>query len=95
MPGNPIKLSETYEDVFTSPPGLGEKQHGSSAARPARQNGSGNRGPMARGGDRMNASLPSPSPAARLRICDVGLRDGLQNEKTPVSTADKLRLGAR
>jgi hydroxymethylglutaryl-CoA lyase len=30
----------------------------------------------------------------RLRICDVGLRDGLQNEKAPVSTADKLRLGA-
>ena len=24
MPGNPIKLSETYEDVFTSPPALGE-----------------------------------------------------------------------
>jgi CoA:oxalate CoA-transferase len=24
MPGNPIKLSETYEDVFTSPPRLGE-----------------------------------------------------------------------
>jgi crotonobetainyl-CoA:carnitine CoA-transferase CaiB-like acyl-CoA transferase len=24
MPGNPIKLSETYEDVFTSPPVLGE-----------------------------------------------------------------------
>ncbi|MET0594493.1 MAG: CaiB/BaiF CoA-transferase family protein [Polyangiaceae bacterium] len=23
MPGNPIKMSETYEDVFTSPPGLG------------------------------------------------------------------------
>jgi hydroxymethylglutaryl-CoA lyase len=42
----------------------------------------------------MKTSLPSPSPAARLRICDVGLRDGLQNEKTPVSTADKLRLGA-
>ncbi|HVA24795.1 MAG TPA: hydroxymethylglutaryl-CoA lyase [Chloroflexota bacterium] len=25
-------------------------------------------------------------------ICDVGPRDGLQNEKTPISTADKLRL---
>jgi crotonobetainyl-CoA:carnitine CoA-transferase CaiB-like acyl-CoA transferase len=24
MPGNPIKLSETYEDVYTSPPKLGE-----------------------------------------------------------------------
>ena len=24
MPGNPIKMSETYEDVFTSPPTLGE-----------------------------------------------------------------------
>ena len=29
----------------------------------------------------------------RLRICDVGLRDGLQNEKALVTTADKLRLG--
>ncbi|HEY8695555.1 MAG TPA: hydroxymethylglutaryl-CoA lyase [Chloroflexota bacterium] len=25
-------------------------------------------------------------------ICDVGPRDGLQNEKTPISTEDKLRL---
>jgi crotonobetainyl-CoA:carnitine CoA-transferase CaiB-like acyl-CoA transferase len=24
MPGNPIKLSETHEEVFTSPPALGE-----------------------------------------------------------------------
>jgi crotonobetainyl-CoA:carnitine CoA-transferase CaiB-like acyl-CoA transferase len=24
VPGNPIKLSETYEDVFTSPPAVGE-----------------------------------------------------------------------
>jgi hydroxymethylglutaryl-CoA lyase len=29
-----------------------------------------------------------------VRICDVGLRDGLQNEKTAVSAADKIRLGA-
>lgn len=27
-----------------------------------------------------------------LRICEVGLRDGLQNDPTVVSTADKLRL---
>jgi crotonobetainyl-CoA:carnitine CoA-transferase CaiB-like acyl-CoA transferase len=25
MPGNPIKMSETYEDVYTSPPALGEQ----------------------------------------------------------------------
>lgn len=31
--------------------------------------------------------------AERLQICDVGLRDGLQNEKVPVAAADKLRLG--
>ena len=24
MPGNPIKLSDTYDDLYTSPPGLGE-----------------------------------------------------------------------
>jgi hydroxymethylglutaryl-CoA lyase len=32
-------------------------------------------------------------PGERLHICDVGLRDGLQNEKAPVAAADKLRLG--
>ena len=37
---------------------------------------------------------PPSGAAGQLRICDVGLRDGLQNEKQPVSTADKLRLGA-
>jgi hydroxymethylglutaryl-CoA lyase len=45
----------------------------------------------------MNAlSVPPtivPLEGPRLRICDVGLRDGLQNEKTPVGTADKVRLG--
>lgn len=43
------------------------------------------------------SDLPPPAsaqPKPRIRICDVGLRDGLQNERTPVSTADKLRLGA-
>jgi hydroxymethylglutaryl-CoA lyase len=30
-------------------------------------------------------------PAA-VRVCDVGPRDGLQNEATPISTDDKLRL---
>jgi hydroxymethylglutaryl-CoA lyase len=39
-------------------------------------------------------AVSSSVAAGRLRICDVGLRDGLQNEKAPVSTADKLRLGA-
>src|SRR5438067_12770746 len=28
----------------------------------------------------------------RVTICDVGPRDGLQNEQTPVSTEDKLRM---
>jgi hydroxymethylglutaryl-CoA lyase len=30
--------------------------------------------------------------AERLHICEVGPRDGLQNEPNPISTADKLRL---
>ena len=30
----------------------------------------------------------------RLRIYEVGPRDGLQNERTPVATADKARLVA-
>ena len=29
--------------------------------------------------------------ADRVRIYEVGPRDGLQNESTPISTADKLR----
>src|SRR5688572_15377014 len=28
----------------------------------------------------------------RLTVCDVGPRDGLQNQPVPVGTADKLRL---
>jgi len=28
---------------------------------------------------------------ARVTVCEVGPRDGLQNERTPVSTADKIR----
>jgi hydroxymethylglutaryl-CoA lyase len=35
----------------------------------------------------MSAALP-----ARVEILEVGPRDGLQNEKTPVSTADKVAL---
>jgi hydroxymethylglutaryl-CoA lyase len=45
----------------------------------------------------MSTSVAPPSSAAsrpRIRICEVGLRDGLQNERTAVSTADKLRLGS-
>jgi hydroxymethylglutaryl-CoA lyase len=38
-------------------------------------------------------SPPYSQAAPLLRVCDVGLRDGLQNEKTPVSLANKLRLG--
>lgn len=30
--------------------------------------------------------------AEHVHVCDVGLRDGLQNQKTPVSTGDKLAL---
>jgi len=33
-----------------------------------------------------NRSVP-----ARVTVCEVGPRDGLQNERTPVSTADKIR----
>lgn len=34
--------------------------------------------------------MTSPPPPHRIRITDVGPRDGLQNEKQPVATADKI-----
>ena len=39
------------------------------------------------------ASLPSPSSVpAHVRIVEVGPRDGLQNERVSLATADKVRL---
>lgn len=37
-------------------------------------------------------TVPQPGLPARVRIVEVGARDGLQNEKTPIATADKLRF---
>ena len=38
-------------------------------------------------------TLPSPPPDGDfVRIVEVGPRDGLQNEKTQVATADKVAL---
>jgi hydroxymethylglutaryl-CoA lyase len=35
--------------------------------------------------------MSAPSVPARVTVCEVGPRDGLQNERTPVATADKIR----
>ncbi|WP_353648285.1 hydroxymethylglutaryl-CoA lyase [Nakamurella sp. A5-74] len=35
---------------------------------------------------------PSPGLPSRVTIVEVGARDGLQNEKTPITTADKVRF---
>ncbi len=34
---------------------------------------------------------PLSSIPRRVKICEVGPRDGLQNEAAPVATADKIR----
>ena len=64
-------------------PGSRSRSPGSSGPR---------RRPASDPADAHAPAPPTPMSDRRVRIYEVGPRDGLQNEATPIATADKLRF---